>query len=223
VRGEDVIDPRGNFEFISRKAWENTTATLVGGHNEERVVDALLDTDIQIDANYSFGQTLAGPLTQWRSYMRPVKYLRKRIDRELLRMRPYQMIGVCIRCGKNAVDKQMMTKPQWFAERISNIITENERDDIRFWVVADNILMHRSLMELYPKHMMSLERPVFNRNSMLAEQCIINMYLLSHTKYILGSNWSSFARMPAVLAPGLHVETHVVPAMPIPFDDKVES
>jgi hypothetical protein len=63
----------------------------------------------------------------------------------------------------------------------------------KFFVCCDRRDVYDALRDM--EHVWMYEKTVFDRSVAQVKLALIDLYLLAKTKYILGSNWSSFTEL----------------------------
>lgn len=139
--------------------------------------------------------------------------LAKKLFQNSLDFSIYSLIGVHIRMGQdmntygyekidhyNESAKESIikwrTKSHWknFAEYMKIII--NSSPEQKFFVSCDNKDVYLELLKEFPRGTIYyLNRDIDDRSLEQIKYAILDVYLLSRTKYILGSNWSSFSEL----------------------------
>lgn len=74
-------------------------------------------------------------------------------------------------------------------------IIEEEDSDARFYIATDTWEVIPLMEELFPGRILSTKRTCDDRDSECVKYAVIDMYALSRTRQLLGSNWSSYTEM----------------------------
>lgn len=76
-----------------------------------------------------------------------------------------------------------------------NRILEEEDSNARFYIATDTWEVIPLMEEKFPGRILSTRRTCDDRDSECVKYAVIDMYALSRTKELLGSNWSSYTEM----------------------------
>ena len=85
-----------------------------------------------------------------------------------------------------------------FINRINTLIREN--DHLSLFLACDNKIGYKALLDRYGSKINYLARPCFNRSTEQIQYALADALLLSKSRLILGSNWSSFTELASRLS-----------------------
>jgi hypothetical protein len=175
-----------------------------------------IDDSIKDDIYIYSSCVLNNKLTSWtleHSFLctlRPVKSINDKIKDYSVKLDITNCIGVHIRMGqiekeyeqtngwyessKNSLE-EWREKSHWniFLKEMLKLLSENLVE--KFFLCYDNDFIKNEIIKFLPKSTVYIEREIFDRDKEDIELALIEMILLSKTKYILGSNWSSFTEV----------------------------
>eukprot|EP00737_Agarophyton_chilense_P001047 gb/GEZJ01001162.1/.p1 GENE.gb/GEZJ01001162.1/~~gb/GEZJ01001162.1/.p1 ORF type:complete len:524 (-),score=80.65 gb/GEZJ01001162.1/:1324-2895(-) len=87
-----------------------------------------------------------------------------------------------------------MSSYKTFIAEMERILDE-EDNDVKFYVATDTFKILAIMNEKFPGKILRTERNCDDRDSECVKYAVIDMYALSRTKRLLGSNWSSYTEM----------------------------
>lgn len=100
--------------------------------------------------------------------------------------------------GRKAVESMQHWRRQscyvTFIGEMERIIRE-EDINAKFYVASDSVEVVRNIEKRFPGKVMSTSRSCDERDSHCLKYAVVDMYALSRTKSLLGSNWSSYTEM----------------------------
>jgi hypothetical protein len=204
---------------------KNTEIIHIGEDNNIDVYDYSVKKNMYIDLNTNkdifirSACILNNEKTNWYkecTFLRTLEIheeLAKKLFQHSLDFSIYSLIGVHIRMGQNMstydyekIDhysetaKESITKwrskSHWknFAEYMKILIKSTPEQ--KFFVSCDNKDTYLELLKEFPiGTIYYLNRDVDDRSLEQIKYALLDVYLLSRTKYILGSNWSSFTEL----------------------------
>lgn len=185
--------------------------------NTNKIINDAVPNDLYIIS----ACTLNNPHTDWYKecdFLRKlelVSELKARVDALSAQYNIVDAIGVHIRMGQPgqvyedtslyAPEKQESAK-KWRA--ISNLdVFKNEIDKIieknpmqKFYLCADNESVYQEIENKKYSNIYFTKREKYDRSVEQIKSAAVDMYLLSRTKYMLGSNWSSYTEVAHRLA-----------------------
>lgn len=133
-------------------------------------------------------------------YLKKLKLL-KNLEKEInIFQKKYNLrnlIGVHIRRGDFAdrkVSPGRVSSDEKFIGRMKELVKENPR--IKFFLCTDSEEMEKKIENEFPKRIIKFQKSSFVRTDVRATQDgLIDLFLLSKTKYILGTYKSTFTEM----------------------------
>eukprot|EP00178_Gracilaria_changii_P024419 TRINITY_DN735_c0_g2_i1.p1 TRINITY_DN735_c0_g2~~TRINITY_DN735_c0_g2_i1.p1 ORF type:complete len:757 (-),score=99.13 TRINITY_DN735_c0_g2_i1:195-2465(-) len=87
-----------------------------------------------------------------------------------------------------------MSSYNTFMTEMQRILDEEDKD-VKFYVATDTFEILALMSEKFPGKILRTERECDDRDSECVKYAVIDMYALSKTKRLLGSNWSSYTEM----------------------------
>jgi hypothetical protein len=75
-----------------------------------------------------------------------------------------------------------------------------EQPELTFFLATDNSVALSALQEKYGSKIFTIQRDVYDRSAAQQKMALVDIFLLSRTKFILGSHWSSFSEIVHRLA-----------------------
>ena len=85
-----------------------------------------------------------------------------------------------------------------FVNRINMLTREN--NSLSLFLACDNKIGYKALLDRYGSKINYLARPCFNRSTEQIQYALADALLLSKSRLILGSNWSSFTELASRLS-----------------------
>jgi Glycosyl transferase family 2. len=140
-----------------------------------------------------------------KTYLHPKKELWSVIEK----IDAKNLIGVHIRMGQDAsYDKtdgwDDTAKKSWemwrtrshlsvFSKKMKDIVTDSPCQ--KFFLSADNQFIYDEMFKQFGNCIIRIPRTIYDRSLKQLKYAVIDMILLSRTKYLLGSNWSTFTEL----------------------------
>lgn len=87
-----------------------------------------------------------------------------------------------------------MSSYNTFLSEMKRILREEDKD-AKFYIATDTFEILGIMNEQFPGRILCTERKCDDRDSECVKYAVIDMYALSRTKSLLGSNWSSYTEM----------------------------
>ncbi|KAI0564065.1 Galactosyltransferase [Gracilaria domingensis] len=87
-----------------------------------------------------------------------------------------------------------MSSYKTFVTEMERILQEEDKD-AKFYVATDTFEILAIMSERFPGKILRTERKCDDRDSECVKYAVVDMYALSKTKKLLGSNWSSYTEM----------------------------
>lgn len=135
-----------------------------------------------------------GPLRTWR----PLPEIRARISDVSSAWVDQPAVGVMIRAHESAHPKtKEASPPEWFFDRMRELRADDP--DLVFFLSTDSPAVSAATHSRFDG-VVEMAKPHGYNTREAIRDALCDLYLLAGTTYILGSYWSSFAEVAAVLA-----------------------
>lgn len=196
----------------------STRGSVDGYYNYELEQDAYIDDTMPCDIYIESSCVLNNKHSTWslqdkilRSLV-PIESIQRRIDSFSYENDIPDMIGVHIRMGQPAngapfedtttyCDEARLGIEKWrsssdwrvFVGEMEKILRKSKTQ--RFLICCDRPDTIRIMKYIFGKTIATYDREVYDRSIEQVQSGLIDMILLSRTKFILGSNWSSFTEI----------------------------
>lgn len=183
--------------------------------NKNKYIDDTIDEDIYIVS----ACTLNNKHTNWSKecqiikQFEPISEIKDIITKFSLNNQVEETIGIHIRMGQSeqkysyenisfysAKDKESIRKwrsgSHWsiFTREMENILSKNPNQ--KFFLCCDSEESYQEIKNSpYQNNIVYFEKVHFDRSTEQIKSALIDLVLLSKTKYIMGSNWSSFTEV----------------------------
>jgi hypothetical protein len=129
--------------------------------------------------------------------IKPLNNIQKEIDNFSKKHKMSNLIGVHIRRGDFAdrnVSPGRVSTDEKFIEKMKEFIKEDNKT--KFFLCTDSQEMEEKIEKEFPKRIIKFKKSSFTRTDVRATQeGLIDLYLLSKTKYILGTYRSTFTEL----------------------------
>lgn len=127
----------------------------------------------------------------------PTDRIEKSINKILGHLSSSELIGVHIR-RTDQIDSIKHSKTENFVELMNKEINKNP--NVMFYLATDDMTEEAYLRKLFPERIVSNENRTLSRDSQDGIcDAVIDLYCLSHCGKIIGSYWSSFTDVAAIL------------------------
>jgi predicted glycosyltransferase involved in capsule biosynthesis len=186
-----------------------------------------LDFSTNKDIYIASACVLNTSLTNWskesewlKNNLRPVKHLEDEINHYSKCFDIANAIGVHVRMGQSTAEHSYEDSNGWEEKQRRTLeksrkdsnyfhfmaemekIWENNPNQI-FFLCADNSEIYEAFIKKYPnkmdKYIKYVSKTVYDRSTSQLQGALLDSYLLSKCKYVLGSPWSSFTELVARL------------------------
>jgi hypothetical protein len=204
---EPLLDLPVGF-ILSEDRFNSSHEQIASNSSQE-----IFDDNEQGDAYLITANVISSKYTNWnkesefvRIYIKPVKELRVEIDNF---GDVSGHIGVHIRMGQFAdydstegwTSKAKSSWEKWrknsdytiFSKCITKILEENPSQ--RFFLAADSSNVYDELIKSFGNNIDFMKRDVFDRSSKQIRYAVVDLFVLSKTRLLLGSNWSTFTEL----------------------------
>lgn len=205
-----IINSRDQIDFSDADQYNYMDTEA--GSEKDKLIDHDSDRDIYVKSafvlNHKFSK--ADNLSKILQQLDPVQEIKDIISQYKVEDR----IGLHIRSGggKEASKDPWDNAENWSAKGKENLFYWRERSapqvfmkeidrlltidpSLKFFLATDSDDIYGQFQERYPDKIAFLKRDLYDRSLEQQKYALADMLLLSQTKYILGSYWSSFSEI----------------------------
>jgi hypothetical protein len=189
----------GPFTTVSNARWKAVLASadaFKSGHPPDPAVSARV---VHLQTIHDFYGVLDRPAHEVARELRPQQALQQRIDAFLKGWSAGDgpTIGVHIRSHQAHEKTEQHSPVSWFERRIGELLADCPSS--RFFLSTDAARVSRRLHERFPGRIHEqITPPGYNTREGI-QKGLTDLYILARCDYILGSYWSSFSDMAALL------------------------
>lgn len=213
---ENQLDVLDSLSSVNLDGFKIYNCMDVEGPNDlHTYIDEHIDSDIYIRS----GQWLSNSRVTWPAVVSVLKELRplKKLEDIVARHQVDDKVGLHIRMQKGvrfehlpweSVDNwsvggheeilrwtEKTTLPV-FTRKVDEILAG--RPDEKFFLCSDLEMVYEAMSERYGEAIMFVKRNCFDRSGEQASFALVDLLLLSKTKYIIGSGYSTFSILAAM-------------------------
>jgi len=128
-------------------------------------------------------------------HFHPIPHLQKRIH-AVCSTFPHHTIGVHIRRTDNT--KAIKQSPtSLFIKKMEEEIDKNP--DVKFYVASDSTEEKKLLLSRFPNRIITMDKNISRSTVEGMQDALVELYILAHTRAILGSPYSSYAETAALI------------------------